>query len=174
MPGAEEVPGTHHARRFRTLARRAREAAAVGVTEAEGERFHAGAGARGGPPPEWTSRLVIASNRLPVKLQPAGDGGWDLRPATGGLVTALGSVMERLGGVWVGWPGTSGVGERELSEGLTRLWGTVPYELQRWTWARKRWMASTTGSPTGPSGPCSTDSRTGANPARRTGSTTAG
>ena len=75
------------------------------------------------------ARLVVVSNRLPVTLQAAGDGGWDARPASGGLVTALETVMDRRGGLWVGWPGTPDAGHRELSEGLTRMWKRFPYQL---------------------------------------------
>ncbi len=52
-------------------------------------------------------RLVVVSNRLPVVLEPAQDGGWSSTPASGGLVTALNPVLRQRGGVWVGWPGTA-------------------------------------------------------------------
>ncbi|MFT5564387.1 MAG: alpha,alpha-trehalose-phosphate synthase [UDP-forming] [Myxococcota bacterium] len=45
--------------------------------------------------------LVIAANRLPVKR--GEDGAWSI--AAGGLVTAMRPVMDRAGGVWVGWDG---------------------------------------------------------------------
>lgn len=62
--------------------------------------------------------LVIASNRLPVRLA-VGDGRLDLQPSSGGLVAAL-SALEG-NAVWVGWPGT--VVPTELEErARRRLW----------------------------------------------------
>ena len=48
--------------------------------------------------------LVVVSNRLPVRRDE--DGGW--RIAAGGLVTAMRPVMDRSGGLWVGWDGGDG------------------------------------------------------------------
>ncbi len=48
--------------------------------------------------------LVVVSNRLPVRR--SDDGSW--RIAAGGLVTAMRPVMDRSGGVWVGWDGGDG------------------------------------------------------------------
>jgi len=42
--------------------------------------------------------LILVANRLPLARQ---QGVW--RPASGGLVTALTPVIERVGGAWVGW-----------------------------------------------------------------------
>lgn len=53
------------------------------------------------------TRLIVASNRLPVVIKRAADGRWTIVPGMGGLVTALGPVLQGRGGVWVGWPGTS-------------------------------------------------------------------
>lgn len=61
-------------------------------------------------------RLIIASNRLPLVLTKEGKD-WRIEPGTGGLVTALVPVLKNRGGVWVGWPGTSG-GDREEIEGV--------------------------------------------------------
>jgi trehalose 6-phosphate synthase/phosphatase len=58
------------------------------------------------------ARLVVVSNRLPFSLAEDGRGGYDFKPSSGGLVTALGAYIERekkeqeLQCVWVGWPGT--------------------------------------------------------------------
>jgi trehalose 6-phosphate synthase/phosphatase len=46
--------------------------------------------------------LVIASNRLPVRLTMTGDE-FQLEPSAGGLAAALGAV--RGDSVWIGWPG---------------------------------------------------------------------
>ena len=48
--------------------------------------------------------LVVVSNRLPVRR--GEDGTW--RIAAGGLVTAMRPVMDRSGGLWVGWDGGDG------------------------------------------------------------------
>jgi len=42
--------------------------------------------------------LILVANRLPLARQP---GVWP--PASGGLVTALTPVIERVGGAWIGW-----------------------------------------------------------------------
>ena len=42
--------------------------------------------------------LILVANRLPLARQ---QGVW--RPASGGLVTALTPVIERVGGAWIGW-----------------------------------------------------------------------
>jgi alpha,alpha-trehalose-phosphate synthase [UDP-forming] len=52
-------------------------------------------------------RLIVVSNRLPVRLRKAPSGRWEAIASDGGLVTALTPVLERRGGVWVGWPGTA-------------------------------------------------------------------
>jgi trehalose 6-phosphate synthase/phosphatase len=49
-------------------------------------------------------RLVVVSNRLPLTLRGSADG-WVGEPSAGGLVTALGPVIQRTGGLWFGWPG---------------------------------------------------------------------
>lgn len=52
-------------------------------------------------------RLVIASNRLPLVLSQNDEGEWQVKPASGGLVTALTPVVNKRGGVWIGWPGVA-------------------------------------------------------------------
>jgi len=54
--------------------------------------------------------LVIVSNRLPTAVQFGADGSIELRDTVGGLATALAGARERLGFVWVGWPGPIPVG----------------------------------------------------------------
>jgi len=58
---------------------------------------------------KFVNRLVIISNRLPFSLEKRG-GGYKVRPGSGGLVTALAPVLRDRGGLWIGWPGTSRVG----------------------------------------------------------------
>lgn len=50
-------------------------------------------------------RLIVVSNRLPVTVT-LGQHSADLRPSSGGLVTALTAVFREYSGYWVGWPGT--------------------------------------------------------------------
>lgn len=57
------------------------------------------------------SRLIVASNRLPIILNKTAAGAWNAEPASGGLVSALMPVLQHRGGLWIGWPGISdGVG----------------------------------------------------------------
>jgi len=58
-------------------------------------------------------RLFVVSNRLPVILEHLPEGGWDLQPGSGGLVTALEPVLRRSSGIWMGW---TGVEEGEISD----------------------------------------------------------
>lgn len=49
--------------------------------------------------------LVIVSNRLPASLHVDASGAIELRETVGGLATALSGARERIGFMWVGWPG---------------------------------------------------------------------
>ncbi len=63
------------------------------------------------------SRLIIASNRLPVVLKKI-DGKWEAEPGAGGLITALSPVLKQRGGLWIGWPGTQEASAQELETAL--------------------------------------------------------
>ena len=66
-------------------------------------------------------RLVVVSNRLPMTLSKERRG-WKSEKSTGGLATAMDPLLERTGGIWIGWSGDSSVkrdAEREA-------------ELDRW------------------------------------------
>jgi trehalose 6-phosphate synthase/phosphatase len=52
-------------------------------------------------------RIIIASNRLPITLRACADGAARVEPAHGGLARALAPLVERSGGVWIGWPGVA-------------------------------------------------------------------
>jgi trehalose 6-phosphate synthase len=70
------------------------------------------------------NRLVIASNRLPVVLAQAGSGRWEVQSGSGGLVTALTPVLQQMGGLWIGWPGTQrAVHSNELIEATSKKLG---------------------------------------------------
>ena len=76
-------------------------------------------------------RLLIVSNRLPVTLERNGKN-WEVTPSSGGLVTALGPVLQNRGGVWIGWPGAPNLtGARKILARGTRGIGytLVPVNL---------------------------------------------
>jgi trehalose 6-phosphate synthase/phosphatase len=50
------------------------------------------------------ARLLVVSNRLPVTVR-AGEDGPVVERSAGGLATGLAGPHERLGGLWIGWPG---------------------------------------------------------------------
>lgn len=74
-------------------------------------------------------RIIIVSNRLPAVIE-AVDTGWRLRNGSGGLVTALGPVLRRRGGVWIGWPGAASTDATTVDEILARHGREVGYELR--------------------------------------------
>lgn len=58
-------------------------------------------------PPNEHPRLIVVSNRLPVRrIEEGGSPRWEMSP--GGLVTALRPLLQRTQGAWVGWAGTEG------------------------------------------------------------------
>src|SRR5919201_3002125 len=60
-------------------------------------------------------RLLIVSNRLPITVVQTGAGP-SIQPSSGGLVSALLSLLQNTGGCWVGWPGTC-----NMADGQTAL-----------------------------------------------------
>jgi trehalose 6-phosphate synthase/phosphatase len=54
--------------------------------------------------PRREQPVLIVSNRLPFTAH-RGHDGLELRPSSGGLVSALEPVLRKRGGTWVGWPG---------------------------------------------------------------------
>jgi trehalose 6-phosphate synthase/phosphatase len=65
--------------------------------------------------------LIVVSNRLPIVLEKR-DGGWTLKPGSGGLVSALAPVLSHRGGLWIGWPGLAlergGAWQQLMAEGF--------------------------------------------------------
>jgi len=49
-------------------------------------------------------KLIIVSNRLPVRVQ-IKDEEWKYHESEGGLATGLGSIYQEGNNIWVGWPG---------------------------------------------------------------------
>lgn len=65
-------------------------------------------------------RLIVISNRLPRTLRATANG-WRAEQSSGGLTTAMNSIVQRRGGVWIGWPGDStGIGDPQRQEILER------------------------------------------------------
>ncbi|MEM8713858.1 MAG: hypothetical protein AAGG01_23185 [Planctomycetota bacterium] len=54
---------------------------------------------------EAQPRLLLVSNRLPVKLTQESDGSWTATRTLGGLATGLAGPHRDSGGVWIGWSG---------------------------------------------------------------------
>src|SRR5687768_5604329 len=59
-------------------------------------------------------RLLVVSNRLPLSIRKSKDGRWRSEATSGGLQSAMAPILERRGGVWIGWPG---YGPRARDEG---------------------------------------------------------
>ncbi len=68
------------------------------MTDTEGVNDHV-AGANDG-------RLLVISNRLPVKIQRTTTG-WRAEHSSGGLASAMIPILSRSEGLWIGWPGSS-------------------------------------------------------------------
>jgi trehalose 6-phosphate synthase/phosphatase len=67
-------------------------------------------------------RLVVISNRLPLTARRTA-GRWQAEPSSGGLVAALGPVMERTNGLWIGWPGDAVPADTPGRADLLEAWG---------------------------------------------------
>lgn len=50
-------------------------------------------------------RLIVVSNRLPVTVSKDESGDWNFRVSSGGLVSALAGVKNKIPFIWVGWTG---------------------------------------------------------------------
>ncbi|HJR06905.1 MAG TPA: bifunctional alpha,alpha-trehalose-phosphate synthase (UDP-forming)/trehalose-phosphatase [Pyrinomonadaceae bacterium] len=71
---------------------------------------------------ETAGRLVVVSNRLPFTLKRAGDSAWRTDRSTGGLATAMGPILKRTGGIWIGWPGDSSDPSDERRQKTLKRW----------------------------------------------------
>ncbi|HLL77048.1 MAG TPA: bifunctional alpha,alpha-trehalose-phosphate synthase (UDP-forming)/trehalose-phosphatase, partial [Pyrinomonadaceae bacterium] len=70
---------------------------------------------------DGTGRLVVVSNRLPVTLKRAGEG-WRTERSAGGLATAMGPLLARTEGVWVGWSGDTSEARDAKREEIVARW----------------------------------------------------
>lgn len=66
-------------------------------------------------------RLIVVSNRLPLVLNQLESGRWEASPSSGGLVSALVPVLQKRGGVWIGWPGTTDASNYQVQPALTQV-----------------------------------------------------
>lgn len=73
-----------------------------------------------------SQRLIVVSNRLPVRIERDGDS-TSIHPGAGGLITALAPLLEQQRGVWVGWPGTGE--EQDVRELLSEWSGGRDYDV---------------------------------------------
>ncbi len=74
------------------------------------------------------ARLVVVSNRLPLTISRDDEtGDTAIVSASGGLVTALGPVLSRRGGLWIGWSGTSGA--RHVTGALQQASHALGYDV---------------------------------------------
>jgi len=71
-------------------------------------------------------RLLVVSNRLPVVVSQENEQ-WEIKPASGGLVTAMTPVLQQQKGLWVGWPGCSD--EAPMDELFRRFSDEQHYQL---------------------------------------------
>ncbi len=60
-------------------------------------------------------RLILVSNRLPVKIQ-GEPGALQLKRTSGGLATGLSRPHKETGGRWIGWPGITTEGKQHSAE----------------------------------------------------------
>ncbi len=75
------------------------------------------------------NRLLVVSNRLPFAVSRGRDGRWQLRPGSGGLVSALVPVLRHRGGLWIGWSGSVGR-DAELDSALAEVSADAGYSLK--------------------------------------------
>ena len=68
-------------------------------------------------------RIIIASNRLPLVIED------QVKPASGGLVTALVPILKEAKGVWIGWPGAIQCSEERVSTLLKQHGDEAGYSL---------------------------------------------
>jgi len=66
-------------------------------------------------------RLVVVAHRLPLTLRRSGET-WSAEPSAGGLATALGPILERSRGLWIGSPGDAPPQPDPRRERLLREW----------------------------------------------------
>lgn len=64
-------------------------------------------------------RTIVVSNRLPLVIESTPEG-LSAHHSSGGLVSALEPVLQRRGGIWIGWPGSIQADAAAVSEVLSQ------------------------------------------------------
>lgn len=72
-------------------------------------------------------RLIVVSNRLPIVISQDQDE-WDIKPGSGGLVTALEPLIKAHRGMWIGWPGCGA--EAPIDDLVKRFGAEQGYDLK--------------------------------------------
>ena len=72
--------------------------------------------------------MIVVSNRLPVSLAHEGST-WKTKRSAGGLATAMDPILKRVGGVWIGWSGTTEPVPPEALELLRQEQSCLPVDL---------------------------------------------
>jgi trehalose 6-phosphate synthase/phosphatase len=76
-------------------------------------------------------RLIVVSNRLPIRLEASGRG-FEYLPSVGGLTTSLNAVRGSRDLLWLGWPGVNAVDPQDRTEiegRLRREYDSIPLFL---------------------------------------------
>ncbi len=77
---------------------------------------------------EEQPRIICVSNRLPVSAQEDSEG-ITFQPSTGGLVSALGPILRKSSGMWIGWPGAVAASDLQISKSLEGFSDQSEFEL---------------------------------------------
>lgn len=83
----------------------ARSTGTTAVVGEERQTTPAAATATPTKPPQRTGRLIVVANRLPISVSKDENGDYSFKMSSGGLVSALVSVRDRLPFLWLGWIG---------------------------------------------------------------------
>lgn len=75
-------------------------------------------------------RLIVVSNRLPIIIKKISTGNYEVKSASGGLVTAMIPVLKRDGGLWIGWAGNYLEENIEVDEPLKRETQELNYKYK--------------------------------------------
>lgn len=69
---------------------------------------------------EPSGRLLLVSNRLPITIKRSGEGDFEFKVSSGGLVTGLSGLSKSTKFQWYGWPGLE-IPEEEIPKLDKRL-----------------------------------------------------
>ena len=75
------------------------------------------------------SNLIVVANRLPCQLAKQ-QHGWQIKPCSGGLVRALVPILQKQGGLWVGWDGLDQKLDDQALSALNESQQDAGYDLE--------------------------------------------